>query len=191
MAMKWDAPLTASVARELDTLLKNARLRGHRFRWEERELHLFFRSGTLRWSLHPSRGWVTFSPPEALPGDARPLSARVVQVEAPPDERLLRVHLRKIRGSSHPLQVIVELMTNQWNALLVEGGEERIRHLLWTRRQAGRTLSVGHAYVPPEASKRRGIHEPLTLQEWRGSLRTRTGKIGRALFWSTSRSPPP
>lgn len=167
MAMKWDAPLTAAVARELDTLLKNARLRGHRFRWEERELHLFFRSGTLRWFLHPSRGWVTFSPPEALPGNARPLSARVVQVEAPPDERLLRIHLRRIRGSSHPLQVIVELMTNQWNALLVEGGEERILHLLWTRRQVGRTLSVGHAYVPPEASKRRGIHESLTLQEWR------------------------
>jgi hypothetical protein len=167
MAMTWDAPLTAAVARELDALLRGARLSGHRFRWEERELSLFFRTGTLRWALHPGQGWVTFLPPESVPPDARPLSARVVGVEAPPDERLLRIHLRKLRGNSHPIQVVVELMTNQWNALLVEGEEERIRHLLWTRRPSGRTLSVGHPYLPPEPSRRRGIHETLSLQEWR------------------------
>ncbi len=182
MAMTWDAPLTAAVARELDTLLGNDRLRGHRFRWDERELTLFFRTGTLRWSLHPARGWVVFLPPETPPTDARPLSARVVKVEAPPDERLIRIHLRRLRGRSYPIQVVLELMTNQWNALLVEGEDERIRHLLWTRRLAGRTLSVGHPYLPPEPSKRKGIHEPLTLQEWEELTAPATGRDRKSMI---------
>jgi hypothetical protein len=167
MVMTWDAPLTTAVARELDALLRNDRLKGHRFHWDERELWLFFRSCTLRWPLHPSRGWIASLPPETLPPDARPLSAQVVGVAAPPDERLLRIHLRKLRGGGQPLQVIVELMTNQWNALLVEGEDERIRHLLWTRRSAVRTLSVGHAYIPPEPSSREGIHGILSVREWK------------------------
>jgi hypothetical protein len=167
MAMIWDAPLTAALARELDALLGNDRLKGHRFLWDERELWLFFRSCTLRWSLHPSRGWVVVLSPEALPPEARPLSARVEEVAAPPDERLVRIRLRKLRGGGQPFQVVAELMTNQWNALLLEGEEERIRHLLWTRRTAGRTLSVGHAYLPPEPSSREGIHGSLGVREWK------------------------
>jgi predicted ribosome quality control (RQC) complex YloA/Tae2 family protein len=185
MAMTWDAPLTAALALELDALLRNDRLKGHRFHWDERELWLFFRSCTLRWSLHPSRGWIASLPPEALPPDARPRSARVVGVAAPPDERLLRIHLRKLRGGGQPLQVIVELMTNQWNALLVEGEDERIRHLLWTRRSAGRTLSVGHAYVPPEPSSREGITGFPCVGEWKRITDPSTGDDRRSRVLAT------
>jgi len=190
MAMTWDAPLTAAVAGELDALLRGTRLRGLRFRWEERELSLYFRTGTLRWALHPSQGWTTFLPPEPPPPDARPLSAQVVRVEAPPDERILRIHLRRLRGGGGPVQIVLELMTNQWNALLLEGEEERIRHLLWTRRVGGRTLSVGHVYLPPEPSERRGIREALTVREWEelmgahGGIERRSAVLDRLAFAS-------
>jgi len=127
---------------------------------------LYFRSETLRWSLHPRNGWVSLDPPGEPPDHARPLSAELVGVEAPVDERLLRFHFRKVRGRSRIIQVIVELMTNQWNALLVEGSEGWVRHLLWTRRSKDRTLAVGHRYTLPEPSARKGRNEPLTEDEW-------------------------
>jgi len=166
MPMIWDAPLTAAVAKELNARLGGARLRGHSFHWDDRELVLFFRSETLRWSLHPRAGWVTLHPPLEPPEDSRPLSAKLVRVEAGPDERLLRFHFRKVRGHGRSVQVIVELMTNQWNALLVEGHDERIRHLLWTRRSKSRTLAIGAVYEPPAPPGRRGLERALTAEEW-------------------------
>jgi predicted ribosome quality control (RQC) complex YloA/Tae2 family protein len=168
--MTWDSPLTAAAARELGTLLEGARLRAHRFGWEERELALFFRSGTLRWSLHPQEGWLAFLPPVAPPEEARPLSARVVRVEATSDERTLRIHLQKPRGLVREVQVVIELMTGQWNALLLEGENETVRHLLWTRRSEARTLTVGHRYRAPEPSSRAGVTDPLSSREWRSLM---------------------
>ncbi len=164
--MIWDAPLVAAAGRELHSLLEGRRLRSHRFLWEERRLELFFRSLTLRWHLHPGKGWVTEHPAEAPPEDARPLSADVVGVEAPPDERLLRIHLRRRRGRTRRVTLMVELMTNQWNALLLEGKAETIRHLLRTRRLPGRTLSIGEEYRPPAPSDRKGARGPLRRGEW-------------------------
>ena len=166
MAMTWDAVLVSALAGELNELLKGARLRGHRFRWEERELSLYFREGTLRWQLHPRRGWVTFRAGDTVPEDARPLSAEVTEVRAPPDDRLLEIHLQRRRGKSRLIRLVVELLTNQWNALLLEGQEGWIRHLLWTRRLDERTLAVGHRYVAPPHSARRGARDPLTAGEW-------------------------
>jgi predicted ribosome quality control (RQC) complex YloA/Tae2 family protein len=172
MSMIWDAPLTAAVAKELNDRLGGARLRGHSFHWDNRELVLFFRSQTLRWALHPRAGWVTLHPPMEPPEGSRPLSADLVRVEARSDERLLRFLFRKVRGRSQSIQVIVELMTNQWNALLMEGQEEWIRHLLWTRRSESRTLAVGHAYEAPAPPGRRGLERALTEEEWKGLIRS-------------------
>ncbi len=175
MPILWDAPLVAAVARELNQLLRGARLRAHRFLWEERALFLYFRSGILRWSLHPTAGWVVLLPPADPPADARPLAARVQGVEAPPDERVLRFRLEKLRGLSRDMELVVELMTNQWNALLLEGEAGRIRHLLWTRRQEERVLAVGHLYQPPPPSARMGRDGPLGGSAW-----------GEILAWSRS-----
>ena len=164
--MIWDAPLTTALAQELNTRLEGARLRGHDFDWEKRELSLYFRSDTLRWSLHPQNGWVRLDPPVEPPDHARSLSADLVGVEAPADERFLRFHFRKVRGRSRVVQVIVELMTNQWNALLVEGTEGWVRHILWTRRSKVRTLAVGHRYSPPDPSTRGGKNQRLGRHEW-------------------------
>jgi predicted ribosome quality control (RQC) complex YloA/Tae2 family protein len=181
MAMIWDALLVSALAGELKTLLRDARLRGHRFRWEERELSLFFREGTLKWHLHPRKGWLTFSPDERrVPEDARPLSAELLDVTSPPDERLLEIRFQRVRGRSRVLRLVVELLTNQWNALLLEGEEGRIRHLLWTRRLQDRLLAVGQAYHPPEPSGRRGIHAPLTEREWHALLQDKSPEETRA-----------
>ncbi|MFH1766392.1 MAG: NFACT RNA binding domain-containing protein [Gemmatimonadota bacterium] len=164
--MIWDAPLTAAVAKELNALLTDDRLRAHGFHWDNRELVLYFRSHTLRWFLHPRHGWVTLHPPKEPPEGSRPLSADLVRVEARSDERLLRFHFQKARGRNRSIQVIVELMTNQWNALLVEGQEEWIRHLLWTRRSESRKLVVGQSYEAPAPPGRRGLDPALTEEEW-------------------------
>ena len=168
MSMIWDAPLTAAVARELDGRLAGSRLRGHSFDWDRRRVSLFFRSETLHWHLHPASGWVTLGGREEPPGGFRPLAAEMVEVESPPDERLVHLRFRKARGRVRTVQVIVELMMNQWNALLVEGEEQWIRHLLWTRRSRDRVLAVGQAYRPPEPSERVGVLAPLTQGEWKG-----------------------
>ncbi len=101
----------------------------------------------------------------------RPLAAELLEVESPPDERILRFRFRKARGRVRSVQVIIELMTNQWNALLAEGEELWIRHLLWTRRSGDRVLEVGRAYRPPESSARMGVDDPLTDEEWRSLTR--------------------
>jgi predicted ribosome quality control (RQC) complex YloA/Tae2 family protein len=69
------------------------------------------------------------------------------------------------------VQIIVELMTNQWNAILVEDAKEWIRHLLWKRRSEDRDLSPGQAYRGPEPSSRKGILRDLTREEWDEGLR--------------------
>jgi hypothetical protein len=179
MAMIWDAVLVSSLAGELRSLLGHARLRAHHFGWKERELTLYFRSGTLRWQLHPHRGWVTFSLPEEVPDSGRPLSAQVLDVFSAPDERILEVRLQRARGRRKIIRLVVELMTNQWNALLLEGEEGWIRHVLWTRRSEGRTLAVGQRYTPPGLSARMGIDHPLTLEEWARFIRGKSPDEGR------------
>lgn len=177
MAMTWDAPLVSALAGELVGRLRGDRLRAHEFHWEEREIVLHFRSCVLRWALHPTKGWVVLDDPVELPDVARPLSAELVGIQAPPDERLLVMEFRRSRGKVRALNVVFELMTNQWNALLLEGEEGRIRHLLWTRKLEDRPLLVGRRYRPPEPSTRRGIQNPLSLPEWQ-ALATAGGEGG-------------
>jgi predicted ribosome quality control (RQC) complex YloA/Tae2 family protein len=180
MSMTWDAVLVSALAEELDTLLRGGRLRAHSFRWEARELTLVFREGVLRWHLHPRMGWLTFSPHTEAPANARPLAARVAGVRALPDERILEVLLRRDRGKRRTFRLVVELMTNQWNALLLEGEEGWVRHLLWTRRLEDRTLAIGQRYSPPPPSRRRGIEAALSPEEWSALVTGKAPEAARA-----------
>jgi hypothetical protein len=181
--MTWDAALVSALGKELLHRLQGSKLRAHEFRWEERELVLYFRGGTLRWALHPGRGWVALDPAVEPSQGARPLSAELVDIHAPPDERHLEMRFRRSRGRVRLVRLVVELMTNQWNALLLEGEEGRIRHLLWTRNLEGRPLVVGRSYHPPEASSRHGIDPPLGLPEWQAILEKEgEGEVRRSLL---------
>ncbi|NNM07101.1 MAG: hypothetical protein HKO65_18560, partial [Gemmatimonadetes bacterium] len=166
MSMIWDAPLASAVAKELNARLAGARLRGFLIDWNRRELTLFFRSHTLRWALHPAEGWVTLSPPEEPPDALRPLAAEVLEVQALPDERVLRILLRRVRGRVRVVQVVIELITNQWNALILEEAAGWIRHIVSSRRSGDRDLSVGRAYRPPDPTLRKGRDRDLTETDW-------------------------
>ena len=166
MSVLWDAPLVAAVARELGERLSDARLRAVRLDREARNLLLHFRSSTLLFRLHPLHGDVTLHEARDPAPEARTLKARLREVVAPPDERLLMLQLQPSGGSPDPEGLVIELMTNQWNAVWVDVGSGRIRRVLWPRELSGRTLAAGEPYRRPSPSERRGIDEPLTEEEW-------------------------
>jgi hypothetical protein len=77
-------------------------------------------------------------------------TARIVRVTRRDDERLLRVDLRegnRFRGGARSL--VIELHTNQWNAVLVDGDDRRIVSVLRTRDAGVRILRAGEVYHPP------------------------------------------
>ncbi len=69
-------------------------------------------------------------------------------------------------GSPTPEGIVVELMTNQWNTVWLDVGNERIRRVLWPRDLRERSLRAGERYRPPAPSDRRGIEDPLEAEEW-------------------------
>ena len=164
MPTRWDAPLTRAVADELEREIGGATLRAIRLDGAERDLFLLFRDRTLVWRLHPTRGEVLLRPPtDPGPWDL-PHPARIRRVTAPPDERVVRIELLP-RRSGPPRDVVVELMGNQWNALVVEAESGVIRHVLWSRKR-GRDLAVGSTYHPPSGPTRAGVGGDLTLDRW-------------------------
>ena len=114
---------------------------------------------TLRFDLHPRRGWITLGSTKVReyesPQDDPDLSARVVRVSAPADERLLRIDLHeggRFRGGKRSL--VVELHTNQWNVLLIDSEDRRIVSALRARDAGGRSLKPGAFYQPPAPARR-------------------------------------
>jgi predicted ribosome quality control (RQC) complex YloA/Tae2 family protein len=115
------------------------------------------RDEALRLDLHPRRGWIRLvrGYEGAKVREDLDLSARVARVSAPADERLLRIDLHeggRFRGGRRSL--VVELHTNQWNALLVDAEDRRIVSVLRARDAGGRSLRPGAVYRPPEPAKR-------------------------------------
>ncbi len=168
MALRWDPLLVRALAGELHDRLAGMRLRAIRLDGATRDLVLLFREATLAWSLHPTRGapllWAATEPAAsdlALP-------SRVRLVRAPPDERILVLELLPARGRGSR-DLVVELLGNQWNALVTEGPDARIRHVL-VRREGRRPVRVGDAYEPPPPSDREGVDEPITATRWREIL---------------------
>jgi predicted ribosome quality control (RQC) complex YloA/Tae2 family protein len=164
MTIRWDALLVRELARELDTRLAGNRLRAIRLDGSKRSLVLLFRDLTLVWHLHPSRGALLLHPAaDPVPSDLR-LPSRVRSVHTPTDERILIVQLLPTRGRQR-WDLIVELLGNQWNAIVTEGPARRIRHVL-VRREAARTLRVGASYFPPAPSTREGFDAPISFARW-------------------------
>jgi predicted ribosome quality control (RQC) complex YloA/Tae2 family protein len=168
MTIRWDALLVRELARELDTRLAGNRLRAIRLDGSKRTLVLLFRELTLVWHLHPSRGALFLHPAtDPVPSDLR-LPSRVGRVHSPTDERILTLELFPTRGRKRR-DLVVELLGNRWNAVVAEGPEHRIRHVL-VRRDSPRALRVGGSYSPPAPSRREGCDEPISFERWREIL---------------------
>lgn len=169
MSLRWDAPLTRQLAVELDRRLSGARLVAVRLDGDRRDLVLFFREHTLLWRLHPTRGWPLLRPPgEPAATDLR-LAARVRAVVAPDDERLIRIELLPQRARQRATDLVVELLGNQWNAVVCDAADGRIRHVLVTR-DGARSMRVGATWSPPPASGRAGRAGDLDRDWWTGTV---------------------
>src|SRR5687768_2176669 len=133
--MLYDPLLVRYLASELDD-----RLRGRAcaaalvFPGDRRALLPLDRREALLLDLHPSRGLVRIVPwegEEELEGECRGVSA-------PADERLLRLSLHLAdRFRAEEREVVVELQSNQWNALLL-GDDGRILAVAWSRSAGAR-----------------------------------------------------
>ena len=172
--IRWDSLLARHVARELDALLTGARLRALRLDGAARDLVLLLRDRVLLWRLHPTRGHLRLLPPlEPTAGDLA-VKARIAGVSAVPDDRVIRFALTPSRSGRPPQSLVVELLSNQWNALLTEGEPgapepEIVRHVLW-RREGARGPRVGHPYRAPPPLGRKGVDGVVSAEEWTAVL---------------------
>ena len=188
MPIRWDALLTRHLARELEREIGGANLRALRLDGAERDLVLLFDDRTLVWRLHPSRGVLLVRPPtQPAPSDITH-RARIRRVMAPIDERIVRFELLPRRGGP-PHDLIVELLGNQWNALVVEAATGVVRHVLWSR-DSGRGHTVGSAYAPPPPQRRAGSDGLLDAEGWLALLEQvptdeRRREIVKRIAWSS------
>ena len=165
--MLYDPLLVRYLASELDD-----RLRGRAcaaalvFPGDRRALLPLDRGEALLFDLHPSRGVIRVVPRE----EDDELEAECRGVSAPADERLLKLSLNLAdRFRTEEREVVVELQTNQWNALLV-GDDGRILAIAWTRSTGMRSLRTGARYEPPPPSARFGadpVAEGAAWARWR------------------------
>jgi hypothetical protein len=154
-AIRYDPLLVHYLARELDGLLRGRACASAPYFAAGRVAMLpLDRGEALELDLHPRRGWIRLVPWE---GDGYEADAFCRGVEAPRDERRLTIRIEapdRFRGSA--LRLEVELMTNQWNVLLVSDEDGRIHSALWGRAAGERSLHPGAVYRPPTASERVG-----------------------------------
>jgi predicted ribosome quality control (RQC) complex YloA/Tae2 family protein len=173
-AIRYDSLLVRELGRELHAAFTGMRLDGV---WFDRErLRLTIRARgrrrsdeapSLLWQLHPNSGHLTPAPEE--PGGSRvllPSPAIVSAVTTPPDERVIVFSLRDVEAPAGVTQrIVIELMTNQWNAVAVNR-DDRITAVLRERSIRDRALRPGEAWRLPRPSGRAGAHDPLEWSAW-------------------------
>lgn len=164
MSILWDALLVSAMARELDHRLADRKLRALYLDREVRSLVLFLDGATLVGRLHPEEGHLVPGPARPPLEEATPLKGRVLGARSDPDERVLVLELQSADGER--LNLTLELMSNQWNVLLVDVGSRRILRVLRSREAGDRRLVQGAEYAFPSPSEREGKDEPLTLERW-------------------------
>lgn len=164
--IRYDPVLVRALARELDARLRGRSARPSLLFAPDLSATLVLDRGeALRWDLHPTRGWTRLVP--APDGADEEPDGRVLGVSAPPDERVLFIDLTDLSSfGSARRRVVVELHTNQWNALVTAGEEERIVSVLRGRDAGERALRIGARYLPPPPSRRFGAGDETREDAW-------------------------
>ena len=179
-AIRYDSLLVRDLAAELDIALRGARLDAAHLERDALRVTLLTRAGrradppppSLLWQLHPESGQLTTTPGARAEGGRVQLRAPspITRVSAPPDERMIVIELDAGDApTGMARRIIIELMTNQWNAIAV-GADERITAVLRERSTKERQLRAGVMYAPPARSTRPGATEPLPVDEWLATL---------------------
>ena len=162
--IRYDSLLVRALARELDARFAGAPCGGIRLEPEQRRAILELGAESLHLRLHPGDGRILAGTASATPPPLRFGSRCTIQrIHAPADERVLEIVLRGARGTARA--VVVELLTNQWNVLVLDA-RERIVDVLWPRDAGGRRLQREQPYHPPPPSARAGAEAPLDLAAW-------------------------
>ena len=181
-AIRYDALLTRDLAVELNDRWRGAILDGLVFDRELLRLALFTRAvrrsadapPSLLWQLHPAAGHLTSTARDNVTGMriALPAQAAIKRISAPPDERLLQLELEA--GDAAPGAtrcIVIELVTNQWNAIAV-GADDVIVAVLRERRTRDRGLRAGVRYELPPARPRAWAKERPGAEEWASAFAT-------------------
>jgi predicted ribosome quality control (RQC) complex YloA/Tae2 family protein len=152
----YDSLLVRHLVRELNDRLKDHPCAAAPVYASDRSVTLPLHGNeALQIDLHPSRGWIRLVAWDAVAGDEP--AALCTGVYAPDDERLFRI---SIRGGSRfrtiGRDLVVELHTNQWNALLLDREDGRILSVLRPRHAGKRVLQPDEIYRPPPRQHRLG-----------------------------------
>lgn len=126
---------------------------------------------SLLWQLHPDSGHLTAAARERVRGGVHlSASTTITGVHAPPDERIILIDLDAPDAPAGAARrIVIELVTNQWNALAL-GAEDRITGVLRERETRGRVLRAGSIYELPERSARAGATAPIEGGAWHEAL---------------------
>lgn len=165
MTLRWDSLLVRHLAAELDRTCGGARLRALRLDGRTRDFVMLFRAKTLVWRLHPGRGYPLLED-EIVP-DERDIrvKARVRRVYSPPDERMIVFECAPETNDGEPIEIFIELLGNQLNAIVSEGRERTVRHVL-RRREGRRPVRTGIRYEPPPPTGREGAEVDFGEDGW-------------------------
>lgn len=172
MAMEYDPLLLIALRREIVAGYGGVRVTGVWLEPEGRRAGIEFEGRpALHLLLHPTRGHVLADAGLRRPAAADRESFRNValsEARVPPDERLLELDLGT-PGYDPRWRVVLELLTNQWNLLLLGLPEGEIQRVLWPRSPGDRVLRTGGEYRPP-AGGRAGSQGGVSRERWRDLL---------------------
>lgn len=197
-AIRYDSLLVRDLAIELHARLAETPL--HAVRFDRDTAALVLRAGdqVWHWSLHPARGELTCADAVEVEGNVLlPRRARIDRVRSIPDERILEIVIGGDDRDTHggvARRLLVELLTNQWNALALAHGD-RIAHVLRPRTTGTRTLQTGAVYAAPAPTGRAGADAPLTRDAWLALLRaaepgTRVRAVTRSVAYASPLNAP-
>ena len=178
--MIWDPCMARAVAKEVEARLRGARAVAVDFLRAQRAVRVHFREATLAAELAPGRSVVVVRPSCEPDPEAERLPATLAEAWAVPDERIVVLRFRRVRGrKAHP-SLILELADHRCNAYWAEGAELVVRRRLRGGGGGGRrgsgdgggsgdgasTPAVGRPWAPPVRGRRAGADGALTLEEW-------------------------
>jgi predicted ribosome quality control (RQC) complex YloA/Tae2 family protein len=179
-AIRYDSLLVRALAAELNGMLAGSRLAAAFLDRDQLRVTLRTRAArrsrpappSLVWQLHPQSGHLTAAGADTVAGGQLQLAtpSTITTVSAPSDERLILLDLDAGDAAAGVARrIVIELITNQWNAVAV-GADDRIIAVLRERATKDRQLRAGVAYRPPPASERIGMHGPVEPAVWLEAL---------------------
>ena len=166
--MIWDPCLARAVAGELDEALAGSRAVAVSLRHAEQVARVHFRERTLDADLSSGRGDLRLGAASEPDPEATRLPAVLASARALPDERVIVLRFRRVRGRAGDPSLVLELATGRWNVLLAEGPERIVRKRLRAIKGRSGTPPVGQPWTPPGRSRgpRAGVDGNLDPEAW-------------------------